>query len=293
MGVPGHPGGTIVRATWWIPAIVIAAACKPDAGETTPAATYLSVSYGTDPAQVMDVRLPAGRTSATPVVVFIHGGGWSGGDKSIFLASDQQRFVDAGYAAVNINYRLASNATGVHDPVLSTDVTAALDYVAAHATQYQIAPATFALVGHSAGAHLALLASYKYDAAHRIKAVASLSGPTDLNDSTFLAIGGIRGTIEDYLGVTQAAAPARWTAASPVSVATTTSAPTIIMQGTVDVLVPHVEGEKLDARLTALSVAHEYHAFGTYDHDLGYAATGHFPDNVMNPILAWFRTWLK
>lgn len=257
------------------------------------AAGFNSVSYGSDSAQVMDIMLPAGRTTATPVVMFIHGGGWSGGDKSIFLASDLQRFISAGYATVNINYRLASNAAGVHDPILSNDVTAALDYIAAHAVQYQVASATFALVGHSAGAHLALLASYKYDAAHRIKAVASMSGPTDLNDSTFLAISGVRSILEEYLGVTQAAAPARWTAASPVSVATATSAPTIILQGTLDVLVPHVEGEKLDARLTALGLAHEYRAFAAYGHDLGYAATGHFPDDAFNPVLAWFRTYLK
>ena len=280
-------------ARWLLPALAIVSACKPDASEPTPAAAYANLTYGSDPAQVMDVQLPLGRSSATPVVIFIHGGGWSGGDKSIFTATDLQRFVNAGYATVNINYRLASNAANIHDPVLSNDVTTALDYVATHATQYQVAPATFALVGHSAGAHLAMLASYRYDAAHRIKAVASLSGPTDLNDATFLAIGGIRTTIEEYLGVTQAAAPARWTAASPLSVATTSSAPTIIMQGSIDALVPHIEGDKLDARLTALPLAHAYHLFPAYNHDLGYAAIGHFPDDVMNPVLAWFRSYLK
>lgn len=283
----------IPRSRWGLLALVLALACKPDAAEPTPAVSYTNLSYGTNSAQIMDVQLPAGRTTTTPVVVFIHGGGWSGGDKSIFLTVDLQRFIAAGYATVNINYRLASNAAGVHDPLLSTDVTAAIDFIAAHAAEYQVAPATFALVGHSAGAHLALLASYKYDPAHRIKAVASLSGPTDLNDSTFLAISGLRALIEEYLGVTQIAAPARWTAASPVSIATAAAAPTIILQGTLDVLVPHVEGEKLDARLTALGVTHEYRVFANYGHDLGYATFGSFPDDAMNPVLAWFRTYLK
>ena len=288
----GRPKGAslarLLAGTW-----IVACACKPATEEGTAAATYGNVSYGSDSAQVMDVFLPAGRGTSTPVVVFVHGGGWSGGDKSIFTSTDIGKFTSAGYACVNINYRLADNSRNIHDPVLSNDVTAALDYIAAHASQYQVSATTFAMVGHSAGAHLSLLASYRYDPAHRIKAVATLSGPTDLTDSTFLAVGGIPATIETYLGVTLAAAPARWTAASPLSVATVTSAPTIILQGAVDALVPAVEGAKLDVRLTALGVAHGYHLYPTYNHDLNYGVLLHFPDDVWNPVLAWFATYVR
>jgi acetyl esterase/lipase len=258
-----------------------------------PALAMANVAYGADAAEVMDVALPAGRSGSTAVVVFIHGGGWSGGDKSIFTAADLKKFTDRGYAVVNINYRLASNAANIHDPLLSNDVTAALDFVATRANEYRVSGARFALVGHSAGAHLALLAGYKYDPARRIKAVASLSGPTDLNDATFLAIPTIRATIEQYLGATQAAQPASWTASSPVSVATTTSSPTIIVHGMVDVLVPYTLAQKLDARLTTLGVPHEYDLFPGYNHDLGYASILRFPDAVWDPVLAWFDRYVK
>lgn len=273
--------------------LLAAFACKPPSQDALPAASFVNVSYGIDAFQKMDVLLPAGRDASTPVVVFIHGGGWSGGDKAIFTPGDLAKFTAAGYAAVNINYRLASNAANIYDPLLSQDVTAVLDFIAAHASEYHVSGSTFALVGHSAGAHLSLLASYKYDPAHRIKAVATLSGPTDLNDATFLAIGGIRATVETYLGVTQAAAPARWTDASPVAAATAAAAPTIIVQGSVDVLVPKVQGDKLDARLTTLGVPHAYHLYPPYNHDLGYAVLLHFPDDVWNPVLAWFATYLR
>ena len=273
-------------------ALALACSGGPTAS-TESAKSLVNVSYGSDPAQVMDVQLPAARGSGTPVVVFIHGGGWSGGDKGVFTPADIQKFTARGYATVNINYRLASDAPSVHDPIMSNDVTAALDFVAAHATEYNVAASRFALVGHSAGAHLAMLAGYKYDPQRRIKAVASLSGPTDLTDATLLAIPTIRSLIETYLGVTQAAAPTRWTGASPVSVATATSPPTIILQGRVDVLVPYTLADKLHARLQALQVPDEYDLFPTYNHDLNAGVVGHFPDDVWNPTLAWFDRYVK
>ena len=258
-----------------------------------PARSLANVAYGSDPAQVMDLELPAGRGGQTLVVVFIHGGGWTGGDKAVFTAFDLKEFTGRGYAAVNINYRLASNATGIHDPVLSNDVNTALDYVAARAAEYQVSAARFALVGHSAGAHLALLVAYKYDPARRIKAVASLAGPTDLTDAAFLAIPSVRGLIEEYLGVTQTQAPARWTGASPVSVATASSPPTIIIQGGVDVLVPYTLAQKLHLRLVALGVPDEYDLFPADNHDLGYIGLNRFPDRVWAPTLAWFGRFVK
>ena len=261
--------------------------------DSEPARSLNNVHYGSDNAQVMDVLLPAARTSATAVVVFIHGGGWEGGDKGIFTATDLAKFTARGYACVNINYRLASVPLNIHDPILSNDVSAAIDYVVAHAADYHVATDKFALVGHSAGAHLALMAAYKYNTLQRIKAVASLSGPTDLTDSTFLAVPTIRALIERYLGVTQAAQPARWTGASPVSVASAASPPTILLQGRVDGLVPYTQAELLRNRLRALGLTYDYRLFATYDHDLGYAVLNHFPDDVWDPTLAWFALYVK
>jgi hypothetical protein len=70
--------------------IIIIAGCKKK--DTTDASVALqtnftNVAYGSDPAQVMDVYLPPNRSSAeTKVIVLIHGGGWSDGDKADFIS---------------------------------------------------------------------------------------------------------------------------------------------------------------------------------------------------------------
>lgn len=282
----------MIAPRWWILGLLLAIGCGDGPGGTSDQARSLAnVAYGSDPAQVMDLELPAGRTGSTPVVVFIHGGGWSGGDKSIFLPVDLQRFTAAGYATANINYRVANGT--VHDPVLSQDVTAALDFLAARADEYQVSASRYGLVGHSAGAHLALLAGYRYDPTRRIKAIASLAGPTDLTDATWLSVPGVRFTIENYLGVTQAQAPERWTGASPLLVVTGSAPPTVLLYGQQDVLVPFAQGDRLVARLRELSVPVDAHVFPSYNHDLGYAANLHFPDEVLGPIVSWFSRYLK
>jgi acetyl esterase/lipase len=277
---------------WWLLGFLLGVACGDGPGDPSePAVSLTNVPYGSDRAQVMDLELPAGRTGATAVVVFIHGGGWSGGDKSIFLPVDLHRFAAAGFATANINYRVANGT--IHDPVLSQDVTAALDFVAANAGEYQVSPNRFALVGHSAGAHLALLAAYRYDPARRIKAVASLAGPTDLTDPSWLQMPGIRSTIENYLGVSQAQAPDRWIGASPLLVATALAPPTILVYGQQDILVPFTQGDRLAAALGQLGVPVDHRRFPTYNHDLGYVTNFHFPDDVMDPIVTWFTRYLK
>jgi dipeptidyl aminopeptidase/acylaminoacyl peptidase len=156
-----------------------------------------------------------------------------------------------------------------------------------------VASATFAVVGHSAGAHLALLAAYKYNSQRRIKAVASLSGPTNFVDPAFLTVPSVQGILERYLGVTFAAQPARWTGASPVTAATATSPPTILVHGQLDALVPYTQAQQLNTRLLALHVPVDYRLFPAYNHDLNYVALNHFGDDVWDPTLAWFATYLK
>src|SRR5687767_5970900 len=72
--------------------------------------TMLNVSYGVNAQQKMDVYLPGNRnTTATKVIIMIHGGGWNTGDKSDFNAYvDSLKKREPSYAIFNINYRLAN-----------------------------------------------------------------------------------------------------------------------------------------------------------------------------------------
>jgi arylformamidase len=102
----------------------------------------------------LDVYTPAELCAGpTPVMVYLHGGGWKGGDKAR-VGSKAEYFTGRGWAFVSVNYRLLP--AGRH-PANVNDVAAAIAWVHDHATEYGIDPDAIFVMGHSAGAHLAAL----------------------------------------------------------------------------------------------------------------------------------------
>ena len=103
-------------------------------------------------ARALDLFVPEKITGAVPVVVWIHGGAWTGGDKTdggsgVFL-------VRQGYAVACINYRLGRN---VAFPDQIYDCKAAVRWLRAQASEYHLDPDHIGAWGVSAGAHLAAL----------------------------------------------------------------------------------------------------------------------------------------
>ena len=93
-------------------------ACKKNdsviTGNTVPELILTDVAYASiSTQQKMDVYLPADRSTATTyAVVMIHGGSWSGGDKSDFNTNiPNLRQLLGNYAIFNLNYRLANGST--------------------------------------------------------------------------------------------------------------------------------------------------------------------------------------
>jgi len=112
-----------------------------------------TLSYGFDSLQVLDYW--PGAMANAPLVVFVHGGGWSRGDKRMMDGSDKLRhWQAAGYAVASLNYRLVPDA-GVEQQ--AQDVAAAVALLKRDARQLGTDPKRIALVGHSAGAHLVAL----------------------------------------------------------------------------------------------------------------------------------------
>ena len=95
-----------------------------------------------------DAYVPAGMTQATPGVILIHGGGFTGGDKTD-LANLGNRLAADGMAAFSINYRL-DDSTTVGFPMESQDVMTAISYVRAHAASFDVDPGRLASFGTSA-----------------------------------------------------------------------------------------------------------------------------------------------
>ena len=112
-----------------------------------------TLPYGTDPLQSLDFWRGPG--AAAPLVVFVHGGGWSRGDKRMIDGSDKLRhWQSLGYAVASVNYRLVPAATVEQQ---AGDVAAAVAMLKVRADSLGFDGRRIALVGHSAGAHLVAL----------------------------------------------------------------------------------------------------------------------------------------
>jgi acetyl esterase/lipase len=112
----------------------------------------INLAYGPDPEQCLDVYMPAD-TAAAPLLTFVHGGGWSVGDKAQYAAVGN-RLAHEGIVSMMVNYRLSP---AVQHPTHAQDVAHAIGWCYRNAAAYGADPERLCLMGHSSGAHLAAL----------------------------------------------------------------------------------------------------------------------------------------
>ena len=115
-------------------------------------------AYGKDARQRLDYYAApsSAQVSAAPLVVFIHGGGWSRGDKATATQQKQLFYTAMGYGFASLNYRLVPDVTPAQQ---AQDIATALAYLRQNAAKLGFDPDRIAVMGHSAGAHLAALIS--------------------------------------------------------------------------------------------------------------------------------------
>ena len=252
--------------------------CSPDSDgvpetpqQNLPAKDELNISYGANAQQKFDLYLPAGRSAATTkVFIYIHGGGWVGGDKSEInggINVMKQTYFPK-YAIVNMNYVLAQLGTANYAlPNQINDIQAVIDHIKAKSSEYQVKP-EFVLCGSSAGGHLSMFYAYTKNNPE-IKAVVNIVGPSDFNDTAFTSnpfawmFSGLVNPAVIPSGMSVG------TYASPVTWITNASKPTISFYGTTDTTVPLSQRDLLEAKLTQQNVPHETHTY-TGDH-VGWA----------------------
>ena len=134
---------------------------------------------------LLDIYQVQGQEVPCPVIVWIHGGAWRGGDKHTCRAA---YMAQRGYAVVSINYRLSSEATF---PAQIHDCKAAIRWIRANAAKYNFDPEAIGVWGSSAGGHLVALLGTTADVkelegdlgnlehSSRVQAVCDWFGPTD------------------------------------------------------------------------------------------------------------------
>lgn len=236
---------------------IVTSCSKVDRGATSTQLDMRNISYGNDTANNMDIYLPTGRDTAnTKVILFVHGGSWSSGDKNEFddaIPAIRARLQD--YALFNMNYRLVRNDS-TRFPTQLNDIESAVNFIKSKAGEYRINPDKICLVGASAGAELALLEAYKNNKSGKIKAVIDLFGPTDLTDlyKNHPIPDQARPVIVNFLGATPSTNPDIYVQASPINFVNVQSVPTKIFHGTDDIVVPISQSEALKAKLEANKV---------------------------------------
>ncbi len=220
--------------------------------------------------QVLDLFVPENAPEPLPLIIWIHGGGWSAGDKA-GCPPLRQGFAQRGFAIASLNYRLSQHAAF---PAQLEDCKAAIRFLRARAKSYNLAADRIAVWGSSAGGHLVALLGVTGDVkafdagAHaeissRVQCVLDDYGPTDFLQmdahripSATMVHNDARSPESRLIGglITEAANATKVARANPVTYVTSGDAPFLICHGDEDPLVPHHQSELLFATLKAAGV---------------------------------------
>lgn len=229
----------------------------------------------------LDIYQPPDRSDRLrPAVIAIHGGGWNGGDKGGYHVAKQRWLARQGYVIFDIQYRLSPAHLW---PTHLVDVKTAIRWVRRHAERFQIDPDQIALIGRSAGGHLALMAAFTAndptyppvgDLPNRddIQAVVAIYPPTDLLLLQATAVS----TLSYWLGDTLERNPDLYCAASPLYVAKPNAPPVLLAHGGCDNLVTPAHSERMHQRLCELGVPSVYlhYPWGRHGFDVSLSGLG-------------------
>lgn len=252
--------------------------------------TLFNVPYGSDPAQKLDLGLPANRTNNSALVLVIHGGGWATGDKAELnwlLNGLKAR----GFAVANINYRLTLNTPDNYKMQLD-DVDSAINYTLRQSTIRTFNGQKLYITGHSAGGHLSLSYAYTRNSTGRIKAVGALAGPTDLYSMSYYNFNIYNLILEPYLGLplfpASAEATDRYKNCSPFYQAAAGVPASIFLHGALDVVVTPDQSSSLNTKLGTLGVDHKLISYPLTFHD--WWTDGTKVTNTLDELKSWFNT---
>ncbi|WP_333610935.1 alpha/beta hydrolase [Brevundimonas bullata] len=240
----------------------LAAACSPlslfntlgprDRGAAKVAS---GLRYGDDPRQTMDVYAPAGAADL-PVLVFFYGGGWDSGSKDVYGWA-AQALAARGFVVVVPDYRVVPQ---VRFPSFIEDAAAATGRAGELAATYGGDAGRLGVLGHSAGAHLAMMIALdrRYMAAvdrpDLIRAAAGLAGPYDFLPFDVAASQNAFGRAPDP------------TLTQPVTFARADAPPLWLGHGTADTVVHAEDTTILDDRMRAVGGRSEARLYPGLDH---------------------------
>jgi acetyl esterase/lipase len=210
----------------------------------------------------LDVYQARSATTPNPTLVYVHGGGWTGGTKET-SALTFLPFLEMGWNVVNVEYRLAKISQA---PAAVEDCLCALRWIYRNAKDYNIDTARLVTMGNSAGGHLALMMGMVPASAGldrecpgteelKVAAVINWYGITDVND--LLAGPNMKTYAVTWLGsMTNRDEVAR--RVSPLTYVRAGVPPIITIQGDADPTVPYTHGIRLQQALDKAGVPNQH-----------------------------------
>ncbi len=227
---------------------------------------------------LLDLFSPASTPKNVPGLIFIHGGGWKGGKRQDYRVYTTH-FAKRGYVAATISYRLVPEAPF---PACVEDAKNAVRWMRSNAEALGIDPRRIAVIGGSAGGHLAMMVGYSSglkelegqggysEVSSSVSAVVNFYGPTDLTTPFALASGLVKALLQ---GKSYGEAPDLYRSASPITHLHRGAPPTLTFHGTLDEIVPIDQADSLAAKLRSLQVAHEYERMEGWPHTMDASQT--------------------
>ena len=292
--IPGGRGGAYPRAWFavktsaWLAVVAVtgwlvrAEVARPTLPAGVVARTDLAYGEEDGRALRLDVYTPSGSApgGGFPAVLAVHGGGWRGGDKGEYGRS-LLPLTGQGIAVVAVNYRLSKPGTPSWPGNLD-DVRGAARWLRANGPRFGIDPDRIALLGASAGAHLALLAGLD-GRDLGVKAVVDFYGPSDLrslyDDGTRA-----RTSLNLLFDGPPAERPGQYEAASPAGRVKPGAPPVLLLHGSDDLLIPPGQSERLVEALGRAGVEHRLLVLPGARHGFGL----HVGGKELAPVVADF-----
>ena len=258
---------------------------EPEVPATIESFKNIEYKNATGKSLQLDIYRQKELNEKAPLLVFIHGGGWRSGKRQDYLVYLLD-YAEKGFVTATVSYRLKKNSIY---PAAVEDVLDAVDFLYQNANTYGYDTSRVALVGGSAGAHLAMLAGYGWEnpQRHKVKAVVDIYGPVDLTTP----YGQTQFMVTDFIGHSYSEKPELYWEASPARYLKEGLPPTLILQGTSDNLLPPSQSDTLHVRLNRLGVPNVYHRLPLWPHAMDIAVR---PNVYMQQKMdAFFETYLK
>jgi acetyl esterase/lipase len=189
------------------------------------------VTYGADPNQFGDLRLPKGK-GPFPLVMNIHGGFWRARYDLAHAGHLCAALTAKGIATWNVEYRRVGNPGGGW-PGTFEDVRSAYRFLPELRKRYSLDASKVVVMGHSAGAQLALCLA-AHDAS--LKKVLSLAGVVDLQQAWELHLSG--NAVGELLGGTPSQVTEHYREADPMQLAIDHSTTQWLIHGAADDVIP-------------------------------------------------------